>query len=508
MKKTLVLLLCTVMVLSLFAGCGGKSNAQKAFSVGYAEGIINPEHSVYLQGYNDPKEDRMSTGVGDDLYANCIAMTDESGETIIFIALDILYLYGKHALPIRQSIADATGVKLENIFLHCSHNHSAPSPTDEVYLQLLGSRCVEAAQKAIEDQKPAQMFTTFARPDKPLNCVRHYLLSDGSYSAEGLGSVAKTDIIGHATQADDLLQLIKFTRDGGKDIVLMNWQGHPWNSDGIYPYTYATSNYHGVMRKAVEEKLDCHGVFVLSGSGNMNTHSQIPSENHYKNYMEVGQALADLAVSAAANFQPAQTGKICVETTAMTRLRSNSADYTFEVSGFSFGDVAFANAPFEVFDTNAMAVKENSKFKMTFYASCTNDWQSYLPTPPSWDWENQYEVRVTLFPKGTAEEVETELRAIMDRLFTESGNAETEKPDGYVQTEKAPTTDGVTYTTPGDTSAYTQAQNGFYRFLLKSPTGAWKNILVRDEDLAKEILNQSSVQLLFDYQGVTVGIVK
>ena len=512
MKKWIVFLTVFLITFGMLTGCGStageESGAANTFSVGYSKIVISPEKSVYLKGHNDPIEERMSTGVGDDLYANCIAMTDEDGQTIIFIATDLLYVTEKFSTPIRKEISELTGVPLDYIFLHCSHSHSGPDTSDGTYYQLLKTRCIQVAQEAMADRKPAQMYTTFTRPEKGITFVRHYLLSDGSYRAEKVGSVKKVDIIGHATQADDLLQLIKFTREGGKDVVLMNWQGHPWGNEP-YSYTTATCNYPGIMRKTVEEGLDCLGVFVLSGSGNLNNASQIEEENQFATHLELGQGLGQLAIEAAANFQPAQTGKICLEKGILTRVRkaATEKDYDIQLYGFSFGEVAFATCPFEAFDTNAMAVKENSKFKMTFYASVTNDWQCYLPTPPSWDWEHQYEVRVTFFPKGTAEDVETEMRAIMDRLFEASGNEEAEKPEGYIHTIKKPATDGKSYVvlSAGDTTAYEAVNNGFFSLQLLNGT-TLKKILVRDEALAQEILSRSTVSLLFDYQGVVTGI--
>ena len=65
---------------------------------------------------------------------------------------------------------------------------------------------------------------------------------------------------------------------------------------------------------------------------------------------------------------------------------------------FSIGEWACFTAPFEIFDTNAMAVRDASKYKMTFYASCANDALGYLPTPPSYHFDITYEANITKFP--------------------------------------------------------------------------------------------------------------
>ena len=355
------------------------------------------------------------------------------------------------------------------------------------------------------DRKPITgMFTTFSRPER-VNTVRHYLLADGNYQAEGVGAVAKADLIGHATVADNLLQLVKFTRDGGKDVVMINWQGHP---RGTEPRTIATSNYPGVMRAYVEKNLDCYSIFVLSGSGNLNNNSQIPGEVRFEDYIELGNGLGEEAVAAAANFTPATLDNILFKEN-LAQIPNGSGTKTVPLYAFSMGDFAMVCAPFEIFDTNARGVREDSDFKMTFYSSCTNKSMGYLPTPMSFDWEIAYEVRITNFPKGTAEIIQAELTAMLDGLFTEGGYTAQEKPEGYLQPDFVPSTDGKTYRNPdpGNTSAYTAVNNSFFAFTLLSDS-SFKKMLALDEDLVKQILAKDTVQLIFNEQGVVVGIVE
>ena len=517
MKKFFSLLLCAAMMLSLFAGCGGNGNAEttggaalEGFCVGYGSVIASPTESVPLGGYNDSL-DRWSTGVENPFEVICVAFTDEDGETLLYITLDLLLVYG-FASPLRAKVSEATGIPENRIMIHCDHNHSGPDMllqeqpsiaryTDEVY-----TAAAEAATAALADRKPAQMFTTFCRPEKH-NTVRHYLLADGNFQAEGVGAVAKDQIIGHATQVDNLLQLVKFTREGGKDVVMVNWQGHPPGTD---PRTMATGNYYSVLRRYLRENLNCEAVFVLGGSGNVNNSSQIPGEVKHDTYVELGEALGAEAVKAAANFTPAETGKLLFYENDYT-LQSNSGNSTVPLRAFSIGDFAMAMAPFEIFDTNARGVREASKFKMTFYSSCTNGSKGYLPTPMSFDWEIAYEVRITKYPKGTAEIVQEQLTLMLDDLFTKSGISEVkDKGEGYNQVPQEPATDGVTYIIMrgGAGGDYKAVANGFFALSAVTPDAKIRNLLTRDEEMAKKILEHETAQLIFDYQGVVVGIVE
>ncbi len=514
MKRYISLLLSMLLVLSLFAGCGGGGEQEEqgdslagTFSVGYGKAVISPETSVYLCGYGDAREDRMSTGTAEDLYSIATAITDAQGNTIIIIAADLLLASSGFADPIRMEVSEKAGVPLDNVMFHCTHNHSGPDANgDMVYRQLLTERTVQAALDAMADRKPATMETTFTRPEG-INFVRHYLKTDGNYQGEGVGAVPKENLVGHYGKADNLMQLIRFVREGdAKDIVMINWQGHPRGSDP-HSRTTATCNYPGIMRDTVDAGLDCQSVFILSGSGNLNNNSQIEEEvKDVPDFITLGKLLGQHAIDAAANFKPANTGSVQVAKSFVTADGKEGTEGR-AMYAMSFGDVAFAFAPFEIFDTNAVGVKENSKFKMTFYASCSNAYGSYLPTEPSWDWEQHYEVRVTKYPKGTCWVVQDILLGLLDKCFTASGNSEAPKEEGYITPEFVPYTDGVEYLNlaSGSSNAYSEVENGFYQMaLLKGSTV--KIMLALNEDVAKQVAERTTVKLLFNEQNVIVGI--
>lgn len=510
MKKLLSILLCAMLLLGMLAGCGGsgEENTQAAtFSVGYGKAVISPETSVYLCGYGDAREDRMSTGTAENLYSIATAITDAKGQTVIIIAADLLLSSSSFAEPIRMEISEKAGVPLDNVMFHCTHNHSGPDASgDLVYRTLLTERTVQAALDAMADRKPATIETTFTRPEG-INFVRHYLKVDGNYQGEGVGAVPKENLIGHYGKADNLMQLVRFVREGdAKDIVMINWQGHPRGTEP-HSHTTATCNYPGIMRDTVDAGLDCQSIFILSGSGNLNNNSQIKEEvADIPDFITLGKVLGQHAIDAAANFKPANTGDIQVAKSFVAKDGKESTEGR-ALYAISMGDLAFAFAPFEIFDTNAMGVKEGSDFKMTFYASCSNTSGGYLPTDPSWDWEQHYEVRITNYPKGTCWEVQNILLNLLDKCFTASGNQVVEKEEGYITPEFQPYTDGVEYLnlSAGDPSGYTAVANGFYQVALMKGTEI-KIMLALNEDVAKQINEKTTMKLMFNEQHVIVGL--
>lgn len=513
MKKVISLALCFLIVLGLFSGCEKKSSDSLTgvFSVGYGKADITPDDSVPLAGFGD-NEERYSTQVMDPIYATCVAFTDEVGTTVLMLGLDLLNTDEDRANEARALITEATGVPGDYIQFSSSHTHSsvslsAESGTKAAAAEKFRQGCLEAAKQAMADRKPAQMEATFTRPDD-LNYRRHYILDDGTYQAYKVGLLPKERVHGHLGKADNLLQLVKFTREGGKDIIIVNWQAHYCGANNIN-YTGISADYPGILRNELEKQLNCHAAFVLGGAGNVvcntkvfNTH--IVSEYTAESYITHGQLLAAEAVKAAENFQPAQTGNIHLTADNFVFESRKHPIYTF-----GFGEFACAFAPFEIFDMHAQSVREHSPYKYTFYASCANagNGMKYLPHEESFNYYC-YETDATLYGKGAGEALRDQLTDMMAKTFTASGQSSQEKAEGYMSVPFEPYTNGYVYLNPAPGSLpVTKGSNGYW-YLDLLYNGKVARILTRDENLAKEIAAKDSVQLLFDDYNVTVGIVE
>lgn len=512
MKKALSLILCIILSMSLFVACESPTDdtaveANGQFSVGYGVADISPKESVMLGGFGD-HEERYSNKVTEPLAVTCIAVTGEDGETVLVMAYDLSNSYDVWTKPTREAVSEATGVPFDHIMITCSHTHSGPYiKAYPIYQEEVKNQSIAAATQAMADRAPATISGSYTRVEEKVNCNRHYLLADGTYMGEGVGAVPKDQLIGHFTNPDNLLQVIKFVREDKKDIVMMNWQAHYLGSK--LDYNACTSDYPGVMRATVEKALDCHSIFILSASGNMNSWSQFANEMKFKYHTELGQFLGNKVVDLNDKLQPMNIGDVQI-TEVMQPCRSISKKgemIEIPIYALSFGDFGMVFAPYEMFDTNAMAVRDNSPFPMTMVASCSNESHSYIPTPPSWDWEAKYEVRITKFEKGTAEELEQKFVDMLTEQFNAAGYTPVEKSEGYITPEYVPVTDGITYINPaaGDTTAYNAVANGFYQLYLLNGT-TLKPMLTKDPAIAEEILKLDTVKLIFDASNVIVGI--
>jgi len=401
--------------------------------VGYARVNITPQESVPLAGYGNTSF-RMSNNVLSELCSTCIAFTDADGSTVLLFHNDLIGSTRTVFPTLRQEIADAVGLPVSRILAAATHTHSAPDllneekPSIPRYIKYLTEQMIVCAKEALADRKPATMATSRAYT-KNLNFVRHYTLADGNYKGDNFGSLNPNPITGHTTQADPEMRLVKFTREGGKDVLLVNWQTHPHRTGGGNRYDIS-ADIVGSMRDELEAQTGCLFIYFSGGGGNVNPHSRIPEENITADYLEQGKALADCAIGALDSFVPVEAGKVqllevlhqeqlnrpseellaaalkvkefwsttndskaSVELAEQLGLHSQyhagaivrrhndpNSIIHFPMYAFSIGDVAFVTAPYEMFDTSAKYIRDFSPFQTTVVASCANSSCSYVPS--------------------------------------------------------------------------------------------------------------------------------
>lgn len=415
MKKLFTLLLATLLVLSLCA-CGGGGNDEpklQGFNVGYGRVDISPEEGVLLGGYSNT--DRFSEGVMDYLFTTCIALTDDTGNTVLLITCDAIRADG--AEQIRKAVSEATGVPFDSVIYSTTHSHSAPetSGTGSGFVTVIMEGTVRAAQEAMADRSPAT--TTIGSSNVPnLSFVRHYVMNNGTVQGDNFW-YEDGSIKGHTTEADDLLQVIRFDRGTDKKpVVMINWQGHPVlasstaaNADNAANFNLASSDYIGPTRDYVEEQTDCLFAFFLSGSGNLNAYSRIQGEG-VKNHRIYGEKLGKSVVDVlSGEMKPVNTDTVASHALTCEDTKSplgEPSPYPYNV--VTLGDLSFVTSPSELFDTTAMGIKNNTPYEMTFVLTLTNGRAGYMPTSICWDYFNCYEIRLCWYEKGTAELLEQE----------------------------------------------------------------------------------------------------
>lgn len=433
--------------------------------VGFGRADISPTESVPLRGYGY-SSGRMSTKIQDPLYATCIALTDDSDNTVLIFTVDLTNAFTEVVDAARLAISQRTGIPVDAIMVSCTHTHSAPDllnlnePSIPRYIEAFQNWMVEAAVAALEDRTPTKVYTTSTQTEN-LNFVRRYLLANGTYAGDNFGNFNAAAIVGHETQADSQLQLVMLQRLDKKDVILANFQTHPHRVGGT---TAVTADLIAPFRDKMESTLDCYFAYFTGSSGNINPTSRISEENITGNYKEQGHALADYALDAYATFQEVEVPSVQITKTVYQGKVDHSMDHVaslcqeavdyyltngsykpysylldygvrniyhanaialrsnmpqieqISLYAISLGDLAFVTVPFEMFDTNGMQIKEGSPFSTTFVLTCANNNLNYLPSELAWQ-HGGYAIDATLFQRGTAEELVENYLSMLNTLY-------------------------------------------------------------------------------------------
>ena len=438
--------------------------------VGYGRADITPDDDVPMGGYGN-SENRWSNNVASGevkyrLYTTCIAVTDEDGETVLLFTVDVVSPNTKWLSNVQNAVSEATGVPIDNIVLACTHQHCSPDPSldsNEVIARWNANMpgwFVDAALQAMEDRSSATMSGTSTNTDR-LNFVRHYVMSNGVYGGDNHNHMLDgVTAVEHASEADTELQMIKFERESGKDIWMVNWQTHPHRAGGGKKYEL-TSDIVGVFREEIEAAEDCHFAYFSGAGGNVNTTTRVAGASRTKDYIETGKELAKTALAAKDTFKPLDNGpvsvtkynyvgkvnhtqdsmledareidamwesectahnkKYCAECTVPAGMAKDPQIYSpfhasaiitkatllgvtrpFDIWAMSIGDVGIAVVPYEMFDTNGKYVKDNSPFDMTFVMSQANYAHGYIPSAQAYEY-GCYEADTGKYVSGTGE---------------------------------------------------------------------------------------------------------
>ena len=434
-------------------------------SVGFGRVDISPTESVPLRGYGY-SSGRMSKKIQEPLLATCIALSDSSDNTVLLFTVDLTNAYTEVMDAARLLISQNTGIPVDAIMVSCTHTHSAPDLLNENeasiprYIEMFKTAMLAAAVAALEDRAPAKVYTTSTATEN-LNFVRRYLLSNGSYAGDNFGNFNSGTIVGHETDADNQLQLVRLQRSGKKEVILANFQTHPHRVGNT---TAVSADLIAPFRDKLESTLDCYVAYFTGSSGNINPTSRIAEENVTANYTQQGQALADYALSAYETFQEVPVSAVKITKTIFKGKVDHSMDHiaaeckqavdwylatgsksvytpltsygvrsiyhanaialrsamapieNINLYAISLGDLAFVTVPWEMFDTNGMQIKEGSPFSTTFVLTCANNNLNYLPSELAWQ-HGGYAIDATLFQRGTAEEAVACYLAMLNDLY-------------------------------------------------------------------------------------------
>ena len=423
--------------------------------LGYGRAEITPENPVPLGGYGNPAV-RVSERVRDPLYATCLAFTDGAGNTALIFSTDALNALMKITMPIRKELSAKYGMPISHIIIGATHSHSTPDmysehdPSIVAQIQRYREGIFAAAEQAMADRKPAEVWVGSTQTER-MNFIRHYRMADGSYAGSNFGNWS-SGIVGHVSEPDARLQIVKFVREGGEDVLLMNWQAHPCFTGGLTE-KQISADYIGDVRKYLEEKTGAKFVFFQGAAGNHGGKSIRNSENRATDSAEYAKLLGDYALGTLTHLRRLQEGPVDARERELRLELDHSDDHLvpqakeiwqdwrehydreesnrkaraigknsiyaigsvlaragakdselIDIHALRIGGLGFAGAPYEMFAINGQYIKERSPYVTTIVVSCCNDARSYLASDLAFT-HGCYEVDIRRYPRGTAENV-------------------------------------------------------------------------------------------------------
>ena len=232
--------------------------AAEGLEAGAAKTAITPSvtaNKVYMAGFGN---NRVATGVHDDLWARCLALEAGPGK-LALCDVDLIGFFYDDVLKVRAQVR-AEVPDVTQVIVAASHDHEGPdtmglwgpsplqSGIDEAYMDTLDSRVAATAVAALKSLKPARLV--LGRDDHPLLA----LLQDDSRPPY---------------VKDPHLFAMKLTNasDGAAIATLVNWSDHPETLDS--KNTLITSDYPNWLRQYVEEHEGGMAVFFNGTIGGL-----------------------------------------------------------------------------------------------------------------------------------------------------------------------------------------------------------------------------------------------
>ena len=432
---------------------------------GFGRASIMPEGVVHLAGGDAAK--RRSTWAKDTLYVTCVALKQD-GQTVLVYTMDLITADSANAEDAKAAIVEATGVKAENILLNATHTHASVSIRSnwegvQEYRKLFCASMARAGVDAIADLSAAQIYYGDTMTER-MTFVRHYKLSDGSYAGANFGDFKNGEAVGHSSEADGQLQMVKFARDGKKDILMTSFGAH--GTFASTADTYISADFPSPTREYIEAHCDCLVAHFIAAAGDQVPSTRIKTEERFnrEQYREYGACLGQYVLDALPALKkledttmtlqtktvthPAnkeklellpfvdevvakarEMGNIHKETVALAKEKGFSSYFeasairaradapeerSMDLRTMTIGNLGFIFAPYEMFGTQGKYIKENSPCDMTFIVTCSEGAKGYLPSKLGIE-IGCYESCVTLFAPGTAEKLAQQFVEMLSR---------------------------------------------------------------------------------------------
>ncbi len=430
--------------------------------IGYARVNVTPPLGVNIAGYY---KERVADGVLDELEACAVAIRN-GDKTAVLMTVDHCGLGRAFLDDWRAEIAEKAGIDVEGIYIHSTHTHQGPTliknhtnPLTAEYEIFLRRRVVDVAIMAIDDLKNAKMGIGVGEA-KNVAFIRRYRMKDGS--AKTNPGVNNPDIVSSIGETDERVNVVRFERESGDNVVIVNFGNHP----DVVGGNKISADWPGMTRRIVEKCIDDTKCIMFNGAqGDVNHVNVRPKAGDFNDMFHdfdgcsrgygharhIARVITGAVMSVydkvewLENTELKYTNKI-IEVEAnkadpkdlplahkyvelhregrddeipykammlttvvaaanrMVRLENGPDTFPMLCSAVSIGDVAFFGIPGEPFTGIGRGIKEAEGYKLVLPTCNTNAREGYFPMKDSYD-EGGYEAGTSSFKAGTAEKL-------------------------------------------------------------------------------------------------------
>ena len=251
---------------------------------GFARLDVTPNLGSPLAGYFFV---RYADGILDPLEINAVSI-GKDGRNVLIIACDFIGIQMDIASAVSERIEASTGVEKDCIMLCAMHQHTSvcigdrlgkrtvTSFNDAAYLDVLYRKLVDVAKMAIDDMSEARIFTAEKEAIPNIAFVRRYRLEDGTVATNPVKDGPRP--VGRCDDSDNTVRLLRFKREGKRDIAFVNFSTHC----DVVKGTKISADWPGAVRRLIEAKLDASCICTVGFQGD-STHRDFlkPEEERF-----------------------------------------------------------------------------------------------------------------------------------------------------------------------------------------------------------------------------------
>jgi len=360
---------------------------------GAAKRIITPRGNLFLAGYGPvflPWGHRKSTGVHDDIYARCLALSDDQ-TTLAFVALDFISLSQSDMEAIRARAQEKLGRQDVMVAVGTIHTHSSPDTTGAYggvprkYKELVREQASDAVVEAVQGLVPARIgFASTVVPDT----IRNVRDPEGGLVDEGVE-----------------VMLVE-AEAGGTIAVLVNSSCHV---DVLGSRnSLITADFPAYLRRDLERERGGTAIFFVGAQGDLYPRQSIEDRHDekglrtYEEAEKLGSAIAKASLEALANAKTTAEVNLAVRVSypelpienrlfkilrllRILRRPTYNGMVRAETWVVDINDAQIVTLPGQFFCKLGQEIKAQMKGTYKFLFGLTCDDLVYIVPPDEWD---------------------------------------------------------------------------------------------------------------------------